>query len=643
MSVKRQAKAVRNRPQPTAAENAPTLFDFEAACVRRDHQEGQRLLYALLYRCSQNMSVKAALAPDSAEADAQQLATRFSAAALSLLLDPTLELQAHTIIKLAPVLSALDRLIKISGFRHGGHALSILSHPTMNVSRDGTKVDLTRRCPLLVGLDSPVDFDILGIYDQSADVALALLLHLLSTKPVATPQGERRRELLLANVDRLKAAKLPATPHYLVLLSKAWMLCSYARLRKKHEVKRKLNVLVRDMVIGQGLRDVPASAERRIIERPKMLVISERIHSNHVQYRYFGQWFRQLRQRFELGLLAEAQEIDAPVRELFDWTHGFQRDPAGRYIDEIVGFAKSHKPDLIFYPSVGMRHWGIVLANLRLAPIQFTALGHSSSTFCPTIDYFVIEHGYVGDPTLLTEKLILLEDEDLFFERSPHYQPIAPQIREKPDVVRVALAANVLKLNPHFISICAEIARRSRQRIEFHIFPDAGGLELEASRQAFRQTLPGAVTHTLLPYMEYLKRISACDLSFSPWPFGGLHSVVDTLRQGIPVVAMDGLEPHASTDRLVLRRVGMPQWLLCKDDEGYISTALRLVEDHALRVSISRQALSCDIDRRLFGDASTPLGSGIRESVWGMYRHHERIMADPRQTWTRTELTALDR
>lgn len=637
------AKTVREQPQPApAAENAPRLLDFEAACVRRDHQEGLRLLYALLYHCSQNMSVKAALAPDSPQANPQHLATRFSAAALSLLLDPTLELHARAIVRLAPVLGALDRLLTISGFGHGGHALSILHHPTMSAGRGGAKADLARRWPLLVGLDTPVDFDILRIYDQPPDAALALLMHLLSTKPVVTPKGERRRELLLANVDRLKPAKLPATPNYLVLLSKAWMLCSYARLREKHAVKRKLNALVRDMAIGQGMRDVPARTERRIVERPKMLVISERIHSNHVQYRYFGQWFRQLRQRFELGLVAEAQEIDTHVRELFDWTHGFKRDSGGRYIEEIVRFAKSQKPDLIFYPSVGMRHWGIVLANLRLAPIQFTALGHSSSTFCPTIDYFVIEQGYVGDPTLLTEKLILLEDEDLFFERSPHYQPIAPQIREKPDVVRVALAANVLKLNPHFIGICAEIARRSRQRIEYHIFPDAGGLELEASRQAFRQTLPGAVTHALLPYMEYLRRINACDLSFSPWPFGGLHSVVDTLRQGIPVVAMDGLEPHASTDRLVLRRVGMPSWLLCKDDEGYITTALRLVEDHALRVSVSRQALACDIDRRLFGDGSTPLASGIRESVWGMYRHHERIMADPRQTWTRTELAALD-
>ena len=150
------------------------------------------------------------------------------------------------------------------------------------------------------------------------------------------------------------------------------------------------------------------------------------------------------------------------------------------------------------------------------------------------------------------------------------------------------------------------------------------------------------MTHPVAAYMEYLKGINTCDVSFSPWPFGGLHSVVDVLRQGIPVVAMDGKEPHASTDRLVLRRVGMPDWLLCKDDESYIATALRLVEDHPLRVELSRFALQRDIDNRLFGDATTPVGTGICQSVWGMYRHHERIMADPRQSWTRAELAALD-
>jgi hypothetical protein len=243
---------------------------------------------------------------------------------------------------------------------------------------------------------------------------------------------------------------------------------------------------------------------------------------------------------------------------------------------------------------------------------------------------------------LLSEKIILLDDADLFFERSPHYRPIAPELREKPQPLRIALAANLLKLNPPFMQVCADIARRSRRPVEFHILPGSAGLEYEAARRGISQLLPRANVHASAPYMDYLRRLNACDLSLSPWPFGGLHSVVDALRQGIPVVAMDGLEPHARTDSVVLRRAGMPDWLLCRDVATYIETALRVIENDALRLDLSRRALACDIDTRLFGDATTPLDHGIIDSIWGMYQHHERIQADPRQVWSKADLSALD-
>jgi hypothetical protein len=105
---------------------------------------------------------------------------------------------------------------------------------------------------------------------------------------------------------------------------------------------------------------------------------------------------------------------------------------------------------------------------------------------------------------------------------------------------------------------------------------------------------------------------------------------------------MDGLEPHGRTDSVVFGRVGVPDWLLCRDEPTYIETALRVIENDALRIDLSKQMLALDVQRKLFGDANTPLGRGVLDSIWGMYCHHERIQADPRQTWSREELAALD-
>jgi len=134
-------------------------------------------------------------------------------------------------------------------------------------------------------------------------------------------------------------------------------------------------------------------------------------------------------------------------------------------------------------------------------------------------------------------------------------------------------------------------------------------------------------------YQRYLERLAECDLNLSPFPFGGLHSVVDSLRQGIPVVALEGLDLHARTDAMLLRRLGMPEWLISKDVEGYVAAALRVIDDDRTRVALARQAAALDIDRVLFGDATTKLRSEVVDAMWWIYRHHEAIKASGRKVF----------
>lgn len=618
------------------------LEQFERTVITRDHDQAIALaLPALNDLRNYDLETEP---PTEAERDALiRSATRFVAAWIALLLDTKFTVTPEMFTRFVPYLDDIRRLYMISGFGNTDHALDIADR--LFATADGNMPELNDRLRfyLLFTIDSSGSEDALDIFNEPPGLALLLVLAFFADRPIASLDGHERRERLVEAVDRLRAVKLPPTTNHIVLLSIAWMGVSYATHRRKHEFKRVFNRVARDFALRLGLADAKLPAKRVLKDRPRMVVASERMRSDHVQFRYFGQWLRQLRQRFELILVTETQEIDPPVREFFDEVHGFERGPQGRYLQEVAELITGMQPDLLFYPSVGMRHWGVVLGNLRLAPIQFTALGHSASTFCPTIDYFVIERGYVGDETLLTEKLILLEDEDLFFERSPGYVPLAPQLREKPDVLRIALAANLLKLNPHFLDVCARIAAHSKRAVEFHLFPGVAGLQYEAARQSMARLLPNANVHRFSNYMDYLTALNTCDLSLSPWPFGSLHSVIDALRQGVPVVAMEGLEPHARTDSLVFRRAGMPDWLLARDEAGYIATALRVIEDDALRMELSRQALACDIDTKIYGDATTPLGRGVLDSVWGMYRHHERIMADRRQAWSRADLAKLER
>jgi hypothetical protein len=313
--------------------------------------------------------------------------------------------------------------------------------------------------------------------------------------------------------------------------------------------------------------------------------------------------------------------------------HAFNREGGTGYFKNLADRIKSIAPDVIFWISVGMRHWGPVLANFRLAPIQMAGFGHAASTYCDTMDYYFTREGYVGDPALLSEQVVLLPDSGLRFERSPFYTPLQPDIRESAQPLRIALPSNLLKLNPHFISVLRRIREKVGRPLEFRVFPNVSGLELIATKRVFDQQLPGSIVHPVMAYNAYLAELNACDLNLSPFPFGALHSVVDSLRQGIPVVAMDGLDLHERPDPMLLRRVGMPEWLIVQNEDDYIATALRLIDNDAERVALSRQALALDLDRTLFGDATTPLGHDVVDAMWWVYQNHEAIKASGRKVF----------
>lgn len=595
------------------------LAGLERAAFNREPDRWAKVLAAL--------SQLVARTPTGAEPP--DFAVRFTAAVATVVADPAVEPTLAQLLEGLVYRQELENLVRETP--SGGFEPVLRA---MGFSARGGPAPLQTVAPgrlaaatLLLSLDSDVEFGPDDILALRPELAQGAYISFVATKPVVSELGAERREAFLAQAHRLQPAALRQTVNNLVALSSAWMLCSYGSHPRKHQIKPVLNRTLSELAGQIGLKAAELPARRELKDRPRMLVAAEIMHSNHVQYRYFGQYLRQLRERFELVLLTEETEVDDAVRALYDDVSTFKRGPRGEHLSQIARRMAEAQPDIVFWPSVGMRHWGPLLANLRFAPIQMTALGHSASTFCPTIDYYLTEEGYVSDPALFGERLLLLPDEALVFERSTHYRATPPQLRDTARPLRIALPSNLLKLNPHFLTVLRRIRDEAGRDVEFHAFPNADGSELRAMRRVMDAALPGAVTHGRLAYNEYLRLLSACDLNLSPFPFGGLHSVVDSLRQGLPVVAMDCPEPHGRTDAMLLRRLGMPDWLVAADEAQYVAAALRIIDDDALRVDLSNQALALDIDERLFGDGSTPLRHEVLDAVWWAYQHHDEVLA----------------
>lgn len=605
------------------------LATFERAAYGRASNRVD-LLAEILLDLATGKIVPAAVA-GAAIPDAQL--SRLASAIAAILADPDVVISQAQYDRMSFVVNDLRRLFQATGFEGTDFLLRALSEGGISTAL------LASRLPLL-SLDSELAWPPEFLASLPPSAAQQVLASLISTKPVTSARAQARRDQLLDYGPSLPPADFPCTPKHLVLITSAWMLCSYAGTPDKHGIKRLFNETLKGMARFWGFKNLPMPAERELKPRPRILFAAEIMHSKHVQYRYFGQYLRQLRDRFELVLLTEDKEADDQVRTLFDSVLTFDRS-APEYLARIYHMFAETAPDIIFYPSVGMRHWGPLFANLRLAPIQLTALGHSASTFCDTIDYYLLEEGYVSDPRLFGETVLTVPDESLVFERMPGFAPPPPQLRRTPTPLRIALPSNALKLNPGFIALLARIRGATRRRLEFHFLPNAVGLELAALNRAIQRAIPGAIVHGTASYDRYMQIITACDINLSPFPFGGLHSVIDSLRQGLPVVAMDCPEPHGRTDAMLLRRLGMPEWLIAKDEEEYVAAALRLIDDDALRVSLSERALSLDVGNVMFGDAATPLRHEIGDSLWWLYQNHEAAKADGRKLWSLADRAAF--
>jgi hypothetical protein len=148
-----------------------------------------------------------------------------------------------------------------------------------------------------------------------------------------------------------------------------------------------------------------------------------------------------------------------------------------------------------------------------------------------------------------------------------------------------------------------------------------------------RKWLPRAVVHPQCDYNDYLRNVGQCDVHLSPFPFGGTNSNIDSMRLAIPMVTLLGREPPAQIDAAMMRRAGMPEWLITGSAAEYERAALRLIEKDGDRVAVARQLESANI-LELFTrtDPRVPPDEFLRVMAF-IHDHHEAIQASGRRYW----------
>jgi predicted O-linked N-acetylglucosamine transferase (SPINDLY family) len=340
-------------------------------------------------------------------------------------------------------------------------------------------------------------------------------------------------------------------------------------------------------------------------------IVSAHIRDHSVWNALVKGWLQHLdRERFEVRLfhLGNANDVETALAKTLAAHYTYGRSDLVDWTQQIL----AQQPDVLIYPEVGMDPLTAKLASLRLAPVQAASWGHPLTTGLPTIDYFISAEALEppGAEAHYTERLVRLPGLGCCYTPAP---PAAGEadlaalgIRE--DVPLLVCPGVPFKYTPRHDAVLVEIARRlgecqfvffaprppeliARLRARMaRAFADAG-LELDAyaafvpwqSRQGFN---------------AILQRAEAC---LDTLGFSGFNTAMQSIENGLPVVAWEGRFLRGRLASGVLRRMGLDE-LVAGSEADYVETTVRLARDAAYwgdmreRLAAARTGLYGDLE-----------------------------------------------
>ncbi|HEY7978984.1 MAG TPA: hypothetical protein VID67_12400 [Rhizomicrobium sp.] len=594
-----------------------SLETFEFLCYSRNRElaarELTKLLNTLEVQYGALNGIKAKLGSAPAALRNMALLTRITSALSSLFSDPEFFLTPQGFGQLISWQRWIAALFAASPFGNADHVLRSMNVKGPEVELELTETSFVKFC-LLYTPDSDIPADVQTLWTYNRRLAGALFFSLMAPRFLGTDAAHAKREALLGwlppkldEVDDID--QLP-----LAILHDVYLNCSYADRADKHEIKRAIHKLVRKKLVKEGIADIDVTTPRGIENgKPVMLVVLEWFTSKHSIYRTHSTSLRALREKFHVVALGGAQQVDEAGRAVFD-----EFIPLGSDIrptlEMVRNEALKRRPAVVYYPSIGMFQPTIYLANMRLAPIQLTALGHGASSMSPFIDYYAIEGDIAGDPATYSEKLLLLPDDAMPHVRSSDAVPTTPQLRENPEIVRVAVASTTMKLNPRFLRTCVQIGKAAKAPVHFEfLIGFANGLTHEQVRRFVHSYLPDAVVHSHQPYAPYMAAINSCDLFLNPFPYGNMNGNADMALAGLVGVCRTGPQVHEHIDGGLFKRMGFPDWLIAGSDEEYVAAAVRLIDNSDERLALRRALIARGGDEVLLKGRPEILGEKLAE------------------------------
>lgn len=514
---------------------------------------------------------------------------------------------AERLIQLNPVIS---NLVAISRLGTTDVFLDILLQQNQNFVKLLT----------LYSMRNEIRIDYSLCFQTSPKLAALWYVTLLRAYPgtMANPTGWRNLQHHLKQAER---EEIELHLRQAGTFRSLFFVSTYLDSHNDFRIKQRINASLQESELARSVSFEPNPDPRHIA------VVSRFWTRNHSVYRILSQCLESLRDDYEVTLLHLGSSVGSAEVDL-DWFSDVQdlMDKAGQWN---LGPLRNHNYSMLIFPEVGMDQDILLLANLRIAPIQIACLGHSSSTGGAEIDYYVsgIEAELPENPEQnYSERLVLLPGSGAI-----HNLPICePTGKTKSrDEILIACPWTPQKTNAPMIHTLRSIVDRAEKPVVLRFFP---GHPLTFFNnylpfaQDIERTLGAGRVEVLqsCPYPKYLELLEECDICIDSFPFGGCNTIADALWVRKPTVTWESHRWFGRIGSQMLRMIGLED-LIATSEELYVAKVTGLINDDAWRERIREQLQNVDLESTIFSSAQKPY---FKKAIDYLIDNHERLQQE---------------
>ena len=276
-----------------------------------------------------------------------------------------------------------------------------------------------------------------------------------------------------------------------------------------------------------------------------------------------------------------ADEMSAAIDRSADkvvWLHGNLK------IDQQI--IEDNKPDILFYPDIGMSPETYYLAFARLAPVQAVSWGHPDTTGIPNIDYFISSKLLEGPDcaSQYSEQLVQLSCLPTYYYR--------PEIPDNTFTRRdfglddgahlYVCPQTLFKFHPDFDPVLGDLLRRDPEGQLVLIEGNKGEYWKQLVMDRFRREFPDEVDRVVfVPRMDkahFLGLLKLADAILDIPMFSGGNSSLEAFAMAAPIVTWPGDFMRATVTAGCYRQMGISELIAASGDE-YVSLAVKLARD----------------------------------------------------------------